>query len=201
MILVAKECSFSIDVNGYNPLFKFSQGFEKIFLNNFNKMKHTGIAIVCIGTDRSTGDSLGPLVGYKLRTFPYRDKENIKVYGTLENHVHAKNLNETINQISLEFEAPYIIAIDACLGRPERVGYITVGTGPVLPGAGVNKNLPEIGDMHIKGIVNVGGFMEYLVLQNTRLNLVMKMADIISAGIRYVILRNISKTVGCMSES
>ncbi len=25
------------------------------------------IVILCIGTDRSTGDSLGPLVGYKLK--------------------------------------------------------------------------------------------------------------------------------------
>ena len=34
-----------------------------------------------------------------------------------------------------------------------------------------------------QGIANVGGFMEYFVLQNTRLNLVMKMADIISQSL------------------
>ena len=39
--------------------------------------------------------------------------------------------------------------------------------------------------MHIIGIVNVGGFMEYLVLQNTRLSLVMRMADVISTGLIY----------------
>lgn len=194
--MIAKE--YSIDVNGKNPLFKFSVGFEKTFLDGYNAKKHTDIAIVCIGTDRSTGDSLGPLVGYKLKTFAYK---HIKVFGTLEKPVHAKNLDETINRISLEFEAPFIIAVDACLGKPERVGYISVASGPVQPGAGVNKNLPQIGDMHVKGIVNVGGFMEYLILQNTRLNLVMKMADVISAGIRYVIWRNVSKTVGYMSES
>ena len=26
-----------------------------------------GVVFLCIGTDRSTGDSLGPLIGYKLR--------------------------------------------------------------------------------------------------------------------------------------
>lgn len=195
-MLAAKE--YSIDVNGRNPLFKFSLGFEKIFLDGYDQNKHTGIAIVCIGTDRSTGDALGPLVGYKLKTLSYK---GVKVFGTLEMPVHAKNLNETIDKIWSELEAPYIIAVDACLGRPERVGYITVAPGPIQPGAGVNKKLPQIGDMHIKGIVNVGGFMEYLILQNTRLNLVMKMADIISAGIRYVIWNNLSKTVGYMSES
>ncbi|MGB4008573.1 MAG: DUF1256 domain-containing protein, partial [Bacillota bacterium] len=36
---------------------------------------------------------------------------------------------------------------------------------------------------HITGIVNVGGFMEYLVLQNTRLSLVIRMAEAIAGGI------------------
>ena len=27
-----------------------------------------GVLFLCIGTDRSTGDSLGPLIGYKLRS-------------------------------------------------------------------------------------------------------------------------------------
>ncbi|MFP3381143.1 DUF1256 domain-containing protein, partial [Bacillus sp. SIMBA_069] len=48
--------------------------------------------------------------------------------------------------------------------------------GALKPGAGVGKELPPIGDASITGVVNVGGFMEYFVLQNTRLSLVMKMA-------------------------
>ncbi|MFY9218842.1 MAG: DUF1256 domain-containing protein, partial [Tepidanaerobacteraceae bacterium] len=56
--------------------------------------------------------------------------------------------------------------------------------GSLKPGAGVNKKLPPVGNFHITGVVNVGGFMEYLVLQNTRLFTVMKMVDIISLGMR-----------------
>ena len=37
--------------------------------------------------------------------------------------------------------------------------------------------------MHITGIVNVSGFMEYFVLQNTRLHLIMEMAKTIAKGI------------------
>jgi Protein of unknown function (DUF1256). len=37
--------------------------------------------------------------------------------------------------------------------------------------------------MYVTGIVNISGFMEFMVLQNTRLNIVMKMADIITYGI------------------
>jgi len=136
--------------------------------------------IVCIGTDRSTGDSLGPLVGTFLKKCT---PENTVIFGTLEEPVHAINLQTTITKIELLYEEANIIAIDACLGQKENVGWIQVGTGPIKPGAGVNKNLPSVGHIHITGTVNVSGFMEYVVLQNTRLNLVMKMAEIISCSL------------------
>lgn len=140
------------------------------------------LVILCIGTDRSTGDSLGPLVGTKLHTY---NIENAKVYGTLDEPVHAVNLNETIEFINKEHQHPFILAIDACLGRSESVGYISIKEGPLQPGTGVNKDLPAVGNLQIIGIVNVGGFMEYMVLQNTRLSLVMRMANIISESIYY----------------
>lgn len=143
--------------------------------------QHSQLIILCIGTDRSTGDSLGPLVGAKLKTMESMAK--IPIFGTLDNPVHAVNLEETIQTINDEYPRSFIIAIDACLGRTESVGYISIKEGPLQPGTGVNKNLPAIGDLHIVGIVNVGGFMEYMVLQNTRLSLVMKMAETISEGI------------------
>lgn len=138
------------------------------------------IVIVCIGTDRSTGDSLGPLVGTFLNE---AGLVNFHIYGTLEDPVHAVNLNEKMEMIHQKFFRPYIIGVDACLGRLKNIGMIKVGSGPVKPGAGVKKELPAVGDMHITGIVNVSGHMEFFVLQNTRLNLVMKMAKQIVTGI------------------
>jgi putative sporulation protein YyaC len=135
------------------------------------------IVIVCVGTDRSTGDALGPLVGTQLSKKPSR---NFSLFGTLEEPVHAMNLQETMQSIQDRFQDPFIIAVDACLGQITSVGCIQVGNGPVKPGAGVNKDLPPVGNIHITGIVNVGGFMEYFVLQNTRLSLVMKMSELIS---------------------
>ncbi|MFD1902996.1 spore protease YyaC [Paenibacillus rhizoplanae] len=73
--------------------------------------------------------------------------------------------------------------MDACLGQSTSVGCIQVVEGPLRPGAGVNKQLPPVGDIHLTGIVNVGGFMEYFVLQNTRLSLVMRLSDIISSSL------------------
>ncbi|PLR78300.1 spore protease YyaC [Bacillus sp. V3-13] len=143
-------------------------------------VKSRPIVLVCIGTDRSTGDSLGPLVGTLL------EEKNIApfhVYGTLEDPIHAVNLEEKLREIEKKHFHPFIIGIDACLGRLKSVGVIQVGEGPVKPGAGVNKELPPVGDIHITGIVNVSGFMEFFVLQNTRLNLVLKMAKTIAEGI------------------
>jgi putative sporulation protein YyaC len=138
------------------------------------------LIILCIGTDRSTGDSLGPLIGSKLDNAKLND---FKVYGTLDEPVHAVNLQENIERIQSSYSNPFILAIDACLGRTESVGYISIKEGSLQPGTGVNKNLPAVGNLQVIGIVNVGGFMEYMVLQNTRLSLVMKMANIISQGI------------------
>lgn len=139
------------------------------------------IVVVCVGTDRSTGDSLGPLVGSALSRI---DSPHYDLYGTLDEPVHAMNLDETLHRINRTSRHPFVIAVDACLGQVSSVGCIQLGTGPVRPGAGVNKELPPVGDIHMTGIVNVGGFMEYFVLQNTRLNLVMKMSDIIAQSIR-----------------
>jgi putative sporulation protein YyaC len=140
----------------------------------------TPIVIVCVGTDRSTGDSLGPLVGTALARF---HSPLFHLYGTLDEPVHAVNLEETLSLIYQKHANPFIIGIDACLGQSTSVGCIQVVDGPLRPGAGVNKQLPPVGDIHLTGIVNVGGFMEYFVLQNTRLSLVMRLSDIIASSL------------------
>ncbi|WP_139906231.1 spore protease YyaC [Clostridium thermarum] len=147
------------------------------------------IVFLCIGTDRSTGDSLGPLVGEKLK-FLSRDK--VSVYGNLQFPVHAKNLVETLEKIHTNHVNPYIIAVDACLGSIHNVGKIMIDTKPLTPGAAMNKNLPEVGNLSITGVVNISGALEFMVLQNTRLYTVMQLADVISRGLYHSIL----KTVG-----
>ncbi len=149
-------------------------------LKRFGVSKERPKVLLCIGTDRSTGDCLGPLVGSKIDG---THQDFFIVYGTLDNPVHASNLKERVDEINSAYKDPFIIAVDACLGRVENVGCINLGDGSLQPGAGVNKSLPEVGQIHVTGIVNVGGFMEYMVLQNTRLNLVMKLADVIVRGL------------------
>ncbi len=53
-------------------------------------------------------------------SFPY------EVVGTLENPLHALNLDSTIQQLHHHTTKPFIIAIDACLGSEQNVGHIAV---------------------------------------------------------------------------
>ena len=89
--------------------------------------------------------------------------------------------------INQKHENAFIIAIDASLGKSDHIGYITLGEGPLKPGAGVDKDLPEVGDLFITGIVNFSGMFDHMLLQTTRLNVVMSMADQICIAIRYCI--------------
>lgn len=168
-----------IEVNGILAIGEMEKNLFEILKDKY--YYYDEIIFLCIGTDRSTGDCLGPLVGYKLEKIVL--KENVYVYGTIEEPIHAKNLEEKIKEINDRFDKPLIIAIDASLGSPKRLNNIIIERGGIKPGSGVNKDLPEVGEISITGIVNIYGFMEFAILQNTRLSTVVKMADVIVGGI------------------
>ncbi len=162
---------------------------DKHALQNFTKtlsiliQKHQtpkqDVVVICIGSDRATGDSLGPIVGHLLSV----KQKNFHLYGTLENPVHAKNLEAALSCIHQKHPNSTLIAIDASLGIAEHVGYVTVGEGSLAPGVGVAKTLPAVGDLFITGIVNLSGFGGQMLLQTTRLHLVMQLANFISEGL------------------
>lgn len=168
-----------IDSSSEFALLEFKNHFFNT-LQDYNNI-YEDIVLLCIGTDRATGDSLGPLIGYKLSKLPFKD--NIYIYGTLNEPIHAKNLKNNMENIYCKHKNCIVVAIDASLGSKDYINFINIGLGSVRPGAGVNKNLPPVGDIFITGIVNHTGLLEISVLQNTRLSVVMNMADIISYGI------------------
>lgn len=139
-----------------------------------------GVVILCIGTDRSTGDSLGPLIGYKLKGQKIRRME---VVGTLERPVHAMNLEQSVAMIRSRFPNHVIVAVDASVGSREHIGCVTLGKGALRPGLGVCKELQEVGDVFITGIVGGYGNYDPLMLQSVRLSVVMKMADYICESV------------------
>ena len=105
-----------------------------------------GVVFLCIGTDRSTGDSLGPLIGYKLKG---RQNQDIQVFGTLERPVHAMNLDDYMHFLQEDYSDHAVVAIDASVGKSDHVGYVTLGRGALKPGLGVSKELRRgRGDQH-----------------------------------------------------
>ncbi|MHA6260974.1 spore protease YyaC [Sporosarcina sp. CAU 1771] len=139
------------------------------------------LVFFCIGTDRSTGDSLGPLTGSRLteaQSFPY------PVIGTLKDPLHALNLQQKIDETKATNPSAYIVAIDACLGKGSSIGQLLFHSGPIQPGKAVGKDLPSVGNVAIKGIVNIAGFMEHAVLQSTRLHLPFEMSRTLSRALQ-----------------
>ncbi|MFR1833048.1 MAG: spore protease YyaC [Lachnospiraceae bacterium] len=139
-----------------------------------------GVVFLCIGTDRSTGDSLGPLIGYKLKG---KQSADFQVFGTLEKPVHAMNLEEYMRFLRESYPDHAVVAIDASVGKSDHVGYVTLGRGALKPGLGVSKELGAVGDIFITGIVGGCGNYDPLMLQSVRLAVVMRLADCISESI------------------
>ncbi len=136
---------------------------------------------LCIGTDRSTGDALGSLTGSYLTessSFPF------PVLGTLETPLHALNLQQRLDEIMIINPSAFIVAIDACLGQGNSVGQLLFHNGPIQPGKAVGKDLPPVGNVAIKGVVNTAGFMEHAVLQSTRLHLPFEMSKVIGRALQ-----------------
>lgn len=162
-------CDFS------NQLFHFIQKTKK---------DSQTIVLVCIGTDRATGDCLGPLVGHFLKQqmpskIPF-------IFGNLSHPVHAANLAQTLAYIKTSIFSPYIIVIDACLGSPGHVGYVTLSNQALHPGKGVHKKLPSLGQISITGIVDCFGEENYSIIQSTRLHQVVRLATFIANGIQKI---------------
>ncbi len=138
------------------------------------------VVFACIGTDRSTGDALGPLVGQKLRRLGCSDTE---VIGTLEEPLHALNLAERLEPVIADPARPLVVAVDAALGASTNVGSISLRPGGLRPGQGVGKDLPAVGELAITGTVNVAaGALDAQILQSTRLFVVQQMAEVIGTA-------------------
>jgi putative sporulation protein YyaC len=160
---------------------KFCSSLQEMICQTGNRP----VVFLCIGSDRATGDSLGPLVGHQLITslsLSHCTKKTA-VYGSLRHTVHAGNLSDTLSSIYNRYSNPFIIAIDASLGVPEHIGFVTLGTGSLRPGIGVSHKLPAAGDIHITGIVNHSSTNNHLTLQTTKLLTVAELAGFISHGI------------------
>lgn len=139
------------------------------------------VVFICIGSDRSTGDAFGPLLGTMLKEQGWRH-----VIGTLEEPCDAHAVEAAVNKAERlqESERMTVVAVDACLSKMQSVGGYIAKDGPLQPGAATGRKLPAVGDYSIAGVVNMHGVKAYGMLQTTSLYLVLKMAKAAAEAIR-----------------
>ncbi len=142
--------------------------------------------IVCVGSDLSVGDALGPVVGTKLKE--KLKGLNVYVYGTLSKPITAHEIKYTNQFIRSTHPGSTVIAIDAAVGTAGDIGLIKILKQGLKPGSGANKRLQKVGDVSIMGIVAEKSLFNYSLFSATRLNIVYKMAEIIADGVATFII-------------
>jgi len=135
---------------------------------------------MCIGTEHILSDSLGPRVGNILME---QDKKAIFVYGYMGNNINALNLLKAYRVIKLLHPDKKVVVIDAAVGETTEIGSVQILEGGTTPGAATNKNLPNIGDYSILGIIGIKGLKDFYVTSYDREKLLEHMSKIIAEAI------------------
>lgn len=142
--------------------------------------------ILCIGSDLSVGDSLGPVTGTKLKQL--LAGLNCYVYGTLAKPITAHEVKYMNDFLKFTHPNSPVIAVDAAVGLAGDIGLIKIAKRGLKPGSGANKKLAKIGDVSIMGIIAEQSMFNYSLFSSTRLNIIYKMSEIISEGIASFVL-------------
>ena len=123
----------SLPVVAINPQEKGSlTAFVDILCSFLDELssEYTHLIVLCIGSDRSTGDCLGPLVGSMLNDLQH---DSVTVMGNLSKPVHALNIRDTKRLSKKNINHRYL-AVDACLGQKQMIGHLEIGKGSLYQG-------------------------------------------------------------------
>ena len=138
--------------------------------------------IVCVGSDRVAGDSLGPLTGSLL----LQEHAACPLYGCMKNTVTAREIIPLKEFIAKTHPHAPVIAVDAAVGNREETGLIKVCSSPLYPGSGAKKQLGSIGDVSLLGIV-AGREEGFPALERVRYSDVYAMACVLKEAILLVL--------------
>ena len=148
---------------------EFVQEFASSMNELINEREVSDLVFLCVGTDRITGDSFGPLVGYKLAEL-YKMEKKIHIFGHLAEPLSINNMEHTIFDIQKKYKKPFVIAVDSAISEKGNIGKIVVSKRRINLGSGLNKKVIKVGDISIKGIVSEDlgtPRKNFILLQNT----------------------------------
>lgn len=157
--------------------------FVSMLFNHIVDKGEREIVVVCFGTNAISGDALGPMVGTLLT-----QKYDVPafVYGTDESTVNGKNMSRWLSFIKTVHKDAIFVAVDASLGRADKIGDIVIRPDGVCP-SGVTGKSERFGDVGILGIVaqnHKDALMQLMCVSPVEVS---KMADKISIMLKDVI--------------
>ena len=139
---------------------------------NLNKV------VLCIGTSKCMGDSLGPMVGENLCS--KINKANIYVFGNLKNNITYQNVDILLSKIYRKIQNPYLILVDSALANKENIGKIVISKNKTIIGSALSKSNYKFGNMSIKGIVGENkdnNIKNYNILNNVSKDLIQNLSN------------------------
>ncbi len=169
--------------------------FVEEFERNLDDLKegYSNIIFLCIGTSKIIGDSIGPVIGSRLKEV---ENEMVQVYGTTDNMVNFINAKEVIESVYSGYEKPYIITIDSTLSNSREKGEIVLEKGWIKIGKALEKSICYYSNINIKCIVgNSYNQMQKNLeeLNNVKLSDIVNMASIVTNGVINVLSRQSAK--------
>ncbi len=144
---------------------------------------YMNVLFLCIGSEKISGDSLGPIVGTLLRE---KYKLPYPVIGCEDMPVNGVNIDKYKNYVHRFFPAHRIIAIDAALGDKGDIGRIRYRRGGVRAGGALGLNNQPVGELAILGVVGERGGEPMQTLLNTPFERVVSLAERIAQAINEV---------------
>ena len=117
---------------------------QRLICENAAELIHSAakIDVICIGTTKVVGDSVGPRVGSLLKAAGLPDR--IKIIGCTDEPVYRGNLASML--MNLRNDA-LLVCVDAALSN--NFPAINIRTGPMHPGEAVSNELPKLGDVSV----------------------------------------------------
>lgn len=113
-------------------------------------MKQGTPVILCIGSDKIAGDSVGPIVGDILKN---RLNARCFVYGATGKSVNGRNVQDFLELIKCAHPESPVIAVDACLSKEAEKPFVAVVSGGVNPKRAITGIENPAGDVGILGAV------------------------------------------------
>lgn len=123
----------------------------KILKKEIQKNADKQMMVLCIGTEKVIGDSLGPMTGEKLSQMNL--PRPILVKGSLKHPIHYLNFQDEWEKINRKYAPLFTLVVDSSLYREPYIGKTILTKGKTTLGDTIHKKKYCVGNCTLKGVV------------------------------------------------